>query len=84
MIHTDNSVSQLTRPGLKNEPIKRLSMSEVVRLYRYKSLLSSRTAVSADDLMATLEVSRATLKRDIAKLRDQLHVPIRHDRDLGG
>ncbi len=59
-------------------------MSEVVRLYRYKSLLSSRTAVSADDLMATLEVSRATLKRDIAKLRDQLHVPIRHDRDLGG
>jgi len=34
--------------------------------------------------MATLEVSRATLKRDIAKLRDQLHVPIRHDRDLGG
>jgi predicted DNA-binding transcriptional regulator YafY len=34
--------------------------------------------------MAALEVSRATLKRDIAKLRDQLHVPIRHDRDLGG
>lgn len=59
-------------------------MSEVVRLYRYKSLLSSRTAVSADDLMAKQEVSRATLKRDIAKLRDQLHVPIRFDRDLGG
>ena len=59
-------------------------MSEVVRLYRYKSLLGSRTAVSAEHLMATLEVSRATLKRDIAKLRDQLHVPIRFDRDLGG
>lgn len=59
-------------------------MSEVVRLYRYKSLLSSRAAVSAEHLMATLEVSRATLKRDIAKLRDQLHVPIRFDRDLGG
>jgi predicted DNA-binding transcriptional regulator YafY len=59
-------------------------MSEVVRLYRYKSLLSSRTAVSADELMAKQEVSRATLKRDIAKLRDQLHVPIRFDRDLGG
>jgi predicted DNA-binding transcriptional regulator YafY len=59
-------------------------MSEVVRLYRYKSLLSSRSAISAKDLMATLEVSRATLKRDIAKLRDQLHVPIRFDRDLGG
>jgi predicted DNA-binding transcriptional regulator YafY len=59
-------------------------MSEVVRLYRYKSLLSNRTAVSADDLMAMLEVSRATLKRDIAKLRDQLHVPIVYNRVLGG
>lgn len=59
-------------------------MSEVVRLYRYKSLLSSRRAVSAEDLMATLEVSRATLKRDIAKLRDQLHVPIEYNRELGG
>ena len=59
-------------------------MSEVVRLYRYKSLLSARRAVSAEDLMASLEVSRATLKRDIAKLRDQLHVPIPFNRDLGG
>jgi len=59
-------------------------VSEVVRLYRYKSLLSTRAAVSANDLMAALEVSRATLKRDIAKLRDQLHVPIRFDRERGG
>ena len=59
-------------------------MSEVVRLYRYKSLLSSRTAVSAEDLMAALEVSRATLRRDISKLRDQLHVPIEFNRELGG
>lgn len=59
-------------------------MSEVVRLYQYRSLLSSRRAVSAEDLMATLEVSRATLKRDIAKLRDQLHVPIEYNRELGG
>ncbi len=28
--------------------------------------------------------SRATLKRDIAKLRDQLHVPITFNRELGG
>lgn len=59
-------------------------MSEFVRLYRYKSLLSHRTAVSAEDLMAAQEVSRATLKRDIAKLRDQLHVPITYNRELGG
>jgi predicted DNA-binding transcriptional regulator YafY len=59
-------------------------MSEVVRLYRYKSLLSTRRAVSAEDLMEALEVSRATLKRDISKLRDQLHVPIEYNRELGG
>ena len=59
-------------------------MSEVVRIYRYKSLLDSRRSVSAEELMSTLEISRATLKRDIAKLRDQLNVPIVFDRDLGG
>jgi predicted DNA-binding transcriptional regulator YafY len=42
-------------------------MSEVVRLYRYKSLLGSRRAIAAENRMATLEVSRASLKRDIAK-----------------
>ena len=51
-------------------------MSELVRLYRYKSLLANRRAVSAQDQMAVLEVSRATLRRDIAKLRDQLQVSL--------
>ncbi len=59
-------------------------MSELVRLYRYKSLLSGRNAISASDLMSTLEISRATLNRDIAKLRDQLHVPIEFNSDMGG
>ncbi len=59
-------------------------MSEVARLYRYKSLLTGRGAISSSALMAELEISPATLKRDIAKLRDQLHVPIVFDRDLGG
>ncbi len=59
-------------------------MSELVRLYRYKSLLSGRRAMAAEQLMQALEVSRATLKRDIAKLRDQLGMPIRFDRDRGG
>jgi predicted DNA-binding transcriptional regulator YafY len=59
-------------------------VSEVVRLYQYKELLSGRRAMSAEDLMARLEISRATLKRDIAKLRDQLHVPVKFDRDRGG
>jgi biotin operon repressor len=59
-------------------------MSEIARLYRYKSLLSGRNAVSTAKLMAELEISHATFKRDIAKLRDQLHVPIVFDRNYGG
>ena len=59
-------------------------MSEALRLYLYKSLLSSRRAVPAADLMAGQAVSVATFKRDIAKMRDQMHMPIRFDRDLGG
>ncbi len=34
--------------------------------------------------MSQLEVSRATLKRDLAKLRDQFNLPVRYDRDRGG
>ena len=59
-------------------------MSEVVRLYQYKSLLSGRRAVSAQAIQEALEISPATFKRDIAKLRDQLHVPIEFNRELGG
>ena len=59
-------------------------MSEIARLYRYKGLLSRRGAMPASVIQAELEISPATFKRDIAKLRDQLHVPIVFDRDLGG
>ena len=59
-------------------------MSEIVRLYRYRSLLGGMRAVSPAKLMDTLEISSATLKRDIAKLRDQLHVPITFNHELGG
>ena len=43
----------------------------------------SRRVLSRQDLMDELEVSRATLTRYVAKLRDQLNVPVRFDRDLG-
>ena len=59
-------------------------MSEVARLYKYRSLLVNRRIVSAQQLIQELEISPATFKRDLAKLRDQLHVPIVFDRDLGG
>jgi predicted DNA-binding transcriptional regulator YafY len=59
-------------------------MSEIDRLYQYKTLLSSRRVMSRADILHKLEISLATFKRDIAKLRDQLHTPIVFDRDLGG
>lgn len=59
-------------------------MSEIVRLYKYKELLLGKRAVPRQELMDKLEISEATFKRDLAKLRDQLHVPIEYDRDQGG
>jgi predicted DNA-binding transcriptional regulator YafY len=59
-------------------------MSEIDRLYRYKNLLSSRRAMARTELLHELEVSPATFKRDLAKLRDRLNTPIVFDRDLGG
>jgi predicted DNA-binding transcriptional regulator YafY len=59
-------------------------LSELVRLYRYRELLATRRAVPADELRQRLEISPATFKRDLAKLRDQLHMPIRFDRERGG
>ena len=59
-------------------------MSEIVRLYSYKDLFAGRRAVGRAEIMAKLEISEATFKRYIAKLRDQLHMPIAFDRDLGG
>ena len=59
-------------------------MSEIVRLYKYKELLLGKRAVPRHELMERLEISEATFKRDLAKLRDQLRVPIDFDRDQGG
>ena len=59
-------------------------MSESVRLYRYQTLLGTRRAVPTQEFLDELEISLATFKRDIAKLRDQMGMPIVFDRDRGG
>ena len=59
-------------------------MSETVRLYRYQELLRSGHPVSRERLISETEVSLATFKRDIAKLRDQLNFPIEFDREAQG
>ena len=58
-------------------------MSDTARLYQYKALFESRRLVTRQDMQALGEVSLATFKRDIAKLRDQLGMPVQFDRDRG-
>jgi predicted DNA-binding transcriptional regulator YafY len=59
-------------------------MSEIDRLYSYRTLLTGRRAVPRDEILIKLEISQATFKRDLAKLRDRLNIPVVFDRDLGG
>ncbi len=40
--------------------------------------------VRRDELLERLEISAATFKRDLAKLRNQMNMPIVFDKDLGG
>jgi len=59
-------------------------MSEIDRLYSYRTLLTGRRAVPRQEILSKLEISLATFKRDLSKLRDRLNIPIVFDRDLGG
>ena len=59
-------------------------MSEIDRLYSYRALFTGRRVVPRQDILNQLEISLATFKRDLAKLRDRLNMPIEYDRDLGG
>lgn len=59
-------------------------MSQLERLYRIEQMLLNSAPVSTKKLLDTLEISPATLKRDVAYLRDRLHVPLVFDRYLGG
>jgi len=54
------------------------------RFYRIERLLRQRRAVPINDLLAELEVSRATFKRDLEYLRDRFSAPIIWDADLRG
>jgi predicted DNA-binding transcriptional regulator YafY len=58
--------------------------SNTARLYRIEALIRARGAISFADLLAELEVSRATLRRDLEYLRSRMGAPIEYDRDLNG
>jgi predicted DNA-binding transcriptional regulator YafY len=55
-------------------------MDRTERFYKIELLLRSRGCVHFDALREELDVSRATLKRDLQYLRDRLAAPIVYDR----
>ena len=59
-------------------------MSKTERIYRIRTLLANRRSISSQTLLDELEVSPATLKRDLEFLRSRMNVPIVWDRDLNG
>lgn len=59
-------------------------MDRTERFYKIKELLRHRHSVSFAQLMAELEVSRSTLKRDMAYLSTRLNNPIAWSREAGG
>ena len=59
-------------------------MTDTERIYQIDQMLSARQFVPRKELQERLGVSWATLKRDLAYLKDRLNAPIVFDRDLGG
>ncbi len=59
-------------------------MDRTERFYRIERLLRERAGVRLDEFIARLGVSRPTVIRDLAYLRDRMGVPIVFDRARGG
>ncbi len=62
----------------------RCVMTKTARVYKIEMLIRNRGHVSFQTLLDELEVSPATLKRDLDYLKDQLGAPIVYDRFLNG
>ena len=59
-------------------------MTKTARVYQIELMIRNRGCVSFRTLMEELEVSPATLKRDLEYLRDRLGAPIEYDREANG
>ena len=64
--------------------LPRRDMTKTARVYKIEMLIRNRGHVSFQTLLDELEVSPATLKRDLDYLKDQLGAPIEYDRFLNG
>jgi predicted DNA-binding transcriptional regulator YafY len=59
-------------------------MDRTERFYKIQQLLREQGVVSFAAMRQSLEVSRATVKRDLEYLRNRLNAPIEWDREAGG
>lgn len=59
-------------------------MTKTARVYKIEMLIRNRGHVSFQTLLDELEISPATLKRDLDYLKDRLGAPILYDRFLNG
>jgi len=62
----------------------RRTMTKTARVYKIEMLIRNRGHVSFRAMLDELEVSPATLKRDLDYLKDRLGAPIVYDRFLNG
>jgi predicted DNA-binding transcriptional regulator YafY len=59
-------------------------MNRTERLYRIDQMLATHAVVTRETFLDELEVSWATLKRDLGYLRERLNAPIIYDAEVGG
>ena len=59
-------------------------MGTLDRIFQIDQLLASKTVVSRQQLLDRLGISWATLKRDLAYMKDRLNAPILFDKARGG
>lgn len=58
-------------------------MDRTERFHRIRTLLAARRGMTARDIQTALEISPATFKRDLAYLRDRMHLPIEWSAERG-
>jgi len=59
-------------------------VKQAERIYKIERMISTKRSINKNELMDALEISWATLKRDLEYMRSRLHVPIEFDRENGG
>lgn len=59
-------------------------MNKTERIFKIEQLIAARKVVSFQELLNELEVSPATLKRDLEYLRSRMKTPIVYDREVNG